>query len=326
MNEWLKILRANVGSSQVTIPRDGDLTTGGNEKTSKWGVKNDQRRGTSAGWGFDVKGITEVRVIEARQNVVNGLRSTEFFLHIFHNSGMSWRLSRGITDILSLHEAFKNTNFDKFTFLDKIIQMPREATEENLTAIQIEQHKTVIRVYIQEALKQAVQAEYEFLEPFFSPTATGFDEHRGHLVVWRYAVNPCRAQRRWCALSAADRRFWWSADEDEAGLSVSTERAILVVRADFLPSTLNFEIIVPQHGVRLCVQACHTYDVRQWVAVLRLQCAKVVSDIDGLSLTGAEGSFSVAPFVDASLPWLGAQTADASAVHRTRRTFVIGNV
>ncbi len=341
LNSWLAFVAQNI----ALAPRVVDGSTA-NENTTSWGVKNVSMPAhvSGSGWGFDVKGVEGVEVLESRQTRINGEKTTEFFFQVNHISGsMSWLISRQLNDVLDLHGTFKNTDPTKFEYLDKFIQVPVGNKTKDLNAIELEQNKTVIRVYMEEALKQAVPAEHESLGRLLSPTMKGYDEQRGYLSVMRRASVSHQPQRRWCRLSSSDHTFSWSVDKQSRGLQINLQNAILVsevrfpacclvvalrfmshdtvdVQPEFLPSALSLEIIARDCGTRLNLEADDRCVWRQWHECLKMEVSDVISNIQE-AIVRSNGYFSVNIALGKSVPWLGAETPDATAIHINRRRF-----
>ena len=226
LNSWLACLAQNIANAQSNM---SPLSV--NEDQASWGVNGAIKHPKIAGpgWGFDVMGVESIEVKQSRHTRINGEKTTEFFFKVNHRSGsMSWLISRQLNDVLDLHDAFKNTDPAKHGYLQKFIQVPVDNKTKELNAMELEQNKTVIRVYMEEALKQAVPAEYESLERLLSPTIKGFDEQQGYLSVARRACVSNQLQRRWCRLSSRDHTFSWSVDEKSRKLQLDLQNAILI--------------------------------------------------------------------------------------------------
>jgi hypothetical protein len=80
---------------------------------------------------------------------------------------------------------------------------------------------------------------------------------------------------------------------------------------------LSFEIIVPDSGVRLLLQAEDEYVWQQWVECVKTEVQAVISDAEDSLLRGAF-SITVAP-EELSQPWLQAQTPDPTTIRAVRR-------
>jgi DNA-binding phage protein len=222
MNDWMKMLQSNINGVQEHAV---------SSKKASWGVRPKRARlqKTGAGW-FQSGRVQEVTVIESRQTRIDGEKTTEYFLHVQHKTGLAWCISRQLQDILDLHATFNNTDPKKYEFLDTFIQGPRDNKAKKLTTAERAQTHKLIRLYMEEALKQAATVEFAAIEQLVCPTVKGFDEHRGHLMVARQAGCGSKALKRWCVLSSSENCFSWGEQDDSTPLQVSLARAILVVK------------------------------------------------------------------------------------------------
>eukprot|EP01049_Picozoa_sp_SAG25_P011097 SAG25_NODE_1303_length_3350_cov_5.169904_2_plen_562_part_01 len=125
MNDWMKMLQSNINGVQEHAV---------SSKKASWGVRPKRARlqKTGAGW-FQSGRVQEVTVIESRQTRIDGEKTTEYFLHVQHKTGLAWCISRQLQDILDLHATFNNTDPKKYEFLDTFIQGPRDNKAKKLT-------------------------------------------------------------------------------------------------------------------------------------------------------------------------------------------------
>ena len=311
LNEWVKMLRDNVGGST------------GHSRPAKpqpsWGVQTrggrHPRTRSGSGW-FDVKGIEEVTVVSSRQSRIEGERTTEYHVHVTHSRAqLSWHISRTLQDFLDLHAALRNTDPAKHEYLDKFIQVPQEKRSKSLSSTELEQHRKLIQVYVEEALKQAVSVDCAALGALLSPTDKAFDRHRGVLTVQRRARVPLAARPCLCEMCAAEGTFAWSPEEQRREqISVSLNECTLVTRKKLLPAGAAFELILPDRGVRILACTDDEYAATQWVECLKTVVPRVISETEGQDLvSGADSMFAVDVLPGESIPWLGAQTPDHTA-------------
>jgi hypothetical protein len=234
LEDWVRMLQSNIEGTTVSVPTE----------RPSWGVQNAAaewrgRGATSSGW-FDVPGIKpEISVVTSRQRRIDGEKTSEYYMCISHScASMSWHVSRKLQDILDLHDAISNTDPTKHEYLEKFIQLPKEKRSKTLNTTELEQHRKLVQVYAEEALKQAGPVDHSALRTFFCPTDKGFDQHRGCLTIQRRAHAPLSAQACWCELRTSDHTFSWSLDEHaKDGIRVSLIDSILVTQVTFVRFT-----------------------------------------------------------------------------------------
>lgn len=324
--DWVRMLRSNIDGTTVSVAAVAQ---------SSWGVQSsgqERRAGAnSAGW-FDVKGIKAISVVNSRQRRIDGAKNTdEYYIQVAHScASMSWHVSRTLQDILDLHEAMRNTDPTTHGYLDKFLILPREKRSKTLNVVELEQHRKLIQVYIEEAMINAGTVEHSALGALLCPTEKGFDQHRGCLTIQRKAHSPFDPQTCWCEVSTADHTFAWSLhsqedDGKDSSIRVSLVGAIMVTQGKLLKNKpAAFELILPERGIRIVVSidTDDAYATTQWIECLRTEVLHVISDSEGSSLLTGDSMFAVEITPGISIPWLGAQTPDHTASRNDRLSFL----